>query len=82
MRKDLGKYNKYLKNTKLVDYKVRVLSGGTGAVTRVLVESTDTETSERWVTIGVSPNIMDASFQALYDSINYRLIHSKAYNVA
>ncbi len=82
LRKDLGKYNKYLKNTKLVDYKVRVLSGGTGAVTRVLVESADTETSERWVTIGVSPNIMDASFQALYDSINYRLIHSKAYNIA
>ena len=82
MRKDLGKYNKYLKNTKLVDYKVRVLSGGTGAVTRVLVESAETETSERGVTIGVSPNIMDASFQALYDSINYRLIHSKAYNIA
>ena len=52
------------------------------ALLRVLVESADTETSERWVTIGVSPNIMDASFQALYDSINYRLIHSKAYNIA
>ena len=81
LRKDLGKYNKFLKNMKLVDYKVRVLSGGTGAITRVLVESADTETSERWVTIGVSPNIMDASFQALYDSINYRLTHSKAYDM-
>tara|TARA_Y100000591_G_scaffold329453_1_gene358051 strand:- start:4259 stop:5884 length:1626 start_codon:yes stop_codon:yes gene_type:complete len=82
LRKDLGKYNKYLKNMRLVDYKVRVLSGGTGAVTRVLVESADTVTSDRWVTIGVSPNIMDASFQALYDSINYRLTHSKAYDIA
>ncbi len=82
LRKDLGKYNKYLRNMKLVDYKVRVLSGGTGAVTRVLVESADTETSQRWVTIGVSPNIMDASFQALYDSINYRLTHSKAYDIS
>ena len=81
LRKDLGKYNKFLKNMKLVDYKVRVLSGGTGAITRVLVESADTETSQRWVTIGVSPNIMDASFQALYDSINYRLTHSKAFDM-
>lgn len=76
MRRDLGKYNKYLKNMQLVDYKVRVLNGGTGAVTRVLVESSDTETNERWVTIGVSPNIVDASFQALYDAINYKLVQS------
>jgi len=76
MRRDLGKYNKYLKNMQLVDYKVRVLNGGTGAVTRVLVESSDTKTNERWVTIGVSPNIVDASFQALYDAINYKLVQS------
>ena len=77
LRKDLGKFNKYLKNMELVDYKVRVLSGGTSGVTRVLVESADTKTKERWVTIGVSPNIVDASFQALFDAINYKLVNSK-----
>tara|TARA_Y100000590_G_scaffold458649_2_gene613818 strand:- start:8916 stop:10520 length:1605 start_codon:yes stop_codon:yes gene_type:complete len=80
LRKDLGKYNKYLDKMQLVDYKVRVLSGGTSAITRVLLESSDTGTGQRWLTIGVSPNIVDASFQALYDSINYRLIHSEAIN--
>ncbi|MDG2186761.1 MAG: citramalate synthase [Hyphomicrobiales bacterium] len=80
LRKDLGKYNKYLSNMQLVDYKVRVLSGGTGGVTRVLVESSDSKTNERWVTIGVSSNIVDASFQALFDAINYKLVHSKAIN--
>jgi 2-isopropylmalate synthase len=77
MRKDLGKYQKYIDGLKLVDYRVRILNGGTGAVTRVLIESED-ENGERWTTVGVSPNIIDASFQALMDSVIYKLVKSSA----
>ncbi|MDB5504435.1 MAG: citramalate synthase, partial [Tardiphaga sp.] len=63
LRKDLGKYQKYIDGLRLVDYRVRILNGGTEAVTRVLIESED-EQGERWTTVGVSPNIIDASFQA------------------
>ena len=66
LRKDLGKYQSYIKGLELTDYRVRILNGGTEAVTRVLIESQD-ETGERWTTVGVSPNIIDASFQALMD---------------
>ena len=78
LRRDLGRYQKHIKDVELIDYKVRILTGGTEAVTRVLVESHDTETGERWVTVGVSPNIIDASFEALLDSINYKLLRDKA----
>jgi 2-isopropylmalate synthase len=57
---------------------VRILTGGTEAVTRVLVESVDKGTGERWFTVGVSPNIVDASFEALLDSINYKLLKAGA----
>ena len=77
LRKDLGKYQKYIEGLELIDYRVRILNGGTEAVTRVLIESDD-ETGERWTTIGVSPNIIDASFQALMDSIIYKLVKSGA----
>ena len=77
LRKDLGKYQKYIEGLKLTDYRVRILNAGTEAVTRVLIESED-ETGERWSTIGVSPNIIDASFQALMDSIVYKLVRSGA----
>jgi 2-isopropylmalate synthase len=77
LRKDLGKYQKYIEGLKLIDYRVRILNGGTEAVTRVLIESED-ETGERWTTIGVSPNIIDASFQALMDSVVYKLVKSNA----
>jgi 2-isopropylmalate synthase len=77
LRKDLGKYQKFIEGLKLVDYRVRILNGGTEAVTRVLIESED-ETGSRWTTIGVSPNIIDASFQALMDSIVYKLVKSSA----
>lgn len=76
MRKDLGKYSDRIADLELVDFKVRILDGGTGAVTRVLVESRDGE-GNRWYTIGVSPNIIDASFEALYDSVTYKLIQSE-----
>jgi 2-isopropylmalate synthase len=77
LRKDLGKYQKYIDDLDLTDYRVRILDGGTEAVTRVLIESQD-ETGERWTTVGVSPNIIDASFQALMDSIVYKLVKSGA----
>jgi 2-isopropylmalate synthase len=78
LRKDLGRYQKYIADLELVDYKVRILTGGTEAVTRVLIESRDKKTSERWVTIGVSTNIIDASFEALLDSMNFKLMHDGA----
>ncbi len=76
LRKDLGRYQSHISSLELVDYKVRILTGGTEAVTRVLVESRDRSNGERWVTVGVSPNIVDASFEALVDSINYKLLRA------
>src|SRR5499427_5185270 len=75
--KDLGKYQKYIAGLKLIDYRVRILNAGTEAVTRVLIESED-EKGDRWTTVGVSPNIIDASFQALMDSIIFKLMKSGA----
>jgi len=77
LRKDLGKYQSYITGLTLTDYRVRILNGGTQAVTRVLIESTD-ETGEHWRTVGVSANIIDASFAALMDSIVYKLMKSGA----
>ncbi len=74
LRKDLGKYQKHIDKMELVDFKVRILNGGTGATTRVLIESRD-EKGKRWFTVGVSPNIVEASFQALLDAINFKLLH-------
>jgi len=74
---NIGKYSEYLSDLKLIDYKVRILNTGTNAVTRVSIESTDTS-NESWFTIGVSPNIIEASFKALIDSIDYKLYKSKA----
>ena len=61
----------------LTDFKVRVLdtSKGTGAVTRVLLDSTNGDRT--WTTIGVSSNIIEASWQALIDSVVYGLLHSR-----
>jgi 2-isopropylmalate synthase len=77
LRKDLGKYQAAIQDLELVDYKVRILNGGTGATTRVLIESRDGD-GERWFTIGVSPNIVDASFEALIDSVTYKLLKQGA----
>jgi len=73
----VGKYSRYLKDLKLVDYKVRILNTGTNAITRVSIESTDS-TGKSWFTIGVSPNIIEASFKALIDSLDYKLYKEKA----
>ena len=77
LRKDLGKYQSYITGLELTDYRVRILNAGTEAVTRVLIESAD-ESGEHWTTVGVSANIIDASFQALMDSIIYKLVKSGA----
>ena len=77
LRKDLGKYQKYIDGLSLSDFRVRILNSGTEAVTRVLIESED-ENGDRWTTVGVSPNIIDASFQALMDSIVFKLVKSGA----
>lgn len=77
LRMDLGKYSPYLSDLRLVDYKVRILTSGTEAVTRVTVESADGK-GNRWSTVGVSENIVDASFEALTDSIIYKLYRDKA----
>ena len=74
LRKELGKDQAASAGLELGDYKVRILNGGTGAVTRVLIESHDARTQRRWFTIGVSANIVDASFQALVDSITFALL--------
>ena len=73
MKKDLGRYQDFVEDMELVDFKVRILTGGTEAVTRVLIDSRDGK-GERWSTVGVSANIVDASFQALVDSIDFKLI--------
>ncbi len=77
LRQELGKYSAYLADLELVDFKVRILTQGTGAVTRVMIESRDAK-GHRWGTVGVSANIIDASFQALFDSIVYKLYRSGA----
>jgi len=78
LRKALGPVHPELSRIHLTDFKVRVLesSAGTGAVTRVLIDSTDGE--HTWTTIGVSENVIEASWEALSDSIVYGLLHAGA----
>ena len=77
LRKDLGVYQRHIEDLELLDYRVRVFQGGTDAVTRVLIEFGDSD-GERWSTVGVSGNVIDASFQALVDAINYKLLKAGA----
>jgi 2-isopropylmalate synthase len=76
LRKALEKFYPQLREVRLIDYKVRVLSAnrGTGSKVRVLIESGDHK--DKWGTVGVSENIMEASWQALADSIEYKLLAS------
>ena len=76
LRKDFGKYQHEIDDLMLADFKVRILNGGTEAITRVLIESTDSS-GVRWWTVGVSENIIDASFQALMDSVIYKLMKNR-----
>ena len=68
-----------LEDMYLTDYKVRILTpqAATAAVTRVMIESADAK-GRRWTTVGVSPNIIDASFNALYDAITWKLFRDGA----
>ncbi|TMV01583.1 citramalate synthase [Brucella haematophila] len=77
LRKDLGRFQAEIEDLELVDFKVRILNGGTAAITRVLIESGDV-TGARWRTVGVSDNIIDASFQALMDSVNFKLMKNRS----
>ena len=81
LRKDLGVYSEAIADLELIDFKVRILNGGTGAITRVLIESGDSS-GDTWFTVGVSENIVDASFEALHDSIVYKLVRSGVRAVA
>ena len=76
LRKALINHFPSLEDLKLTDYKVMILSSekGTGAITRVLIESSD-KTNKHWTTIGVSPNIIDASYRAIFDSITFKLFN-------
>ena len=73
LAKDLGPYQSLIEDMRLVDFKVRITQGGTEAVTRVIIDSEDGE-GRRWSTVGVSANIVDASFEALLDAIQWKLI--------
>jgi 2-isopropylmalate synthase len=73
LAKDLGPYQAVIDDLHLVDFKVRITQGGTEAVTRVIIDSEDAE-GHRWSTVGVSPNIVDASFEALLDAITWKLV--------
>lgn len=73
LAKDLGPYQACIDDMKLVDFKVRITNGGTEAVTRVIIDSEDSQ-GRRWSTVGVSANIVDASFEALLDAITWKLI--------
>ena len=73
LAKDLGRYQEYVEDIRLVDFKVRITQGGTEAVTRVIIDSEDGK-GRRWSTVGVSANIVDASFEALLDAIRWKLV--------
>ena len=73
LAKDLGRYSEVLEDMRLVDFKVRITQGGTEAVTRVIIDSEDGQ-GRHWSTVGVSANIVDASFEALLDAITWKLV--------
>ncbi|MEM7240141.1 MAG: citramalate synthase [Pseudomonadota bacterium] len=77
LQKDLGRYQEYIADLRLTDYKVRIIGDGTEAVTRVLLDSSD-DSGATWSTLGVSANIVDASFQALEDAVITKLIRGGA----
>ncbi|MPQ95503.1 citramalate synthase [Thioclava sp. JE_KL1] len=77
LSKDLGPYQSLIDDMKLVDFRVRITQGGTEAVTRVIIDSED-GAGQRWSTVGVSPNIVDASFEALLDAMIWKLMRDGA----
>ena len=77
LSKDLGPYQGIIDSMHLVDFKVRITNGGTEAVTRVIIDSEDGQ-GRRWSTVGVSANIVDASFEALVDAVVWKLLRDGA----
>ncbi|WP_417242850.1 citramalate synthase [Celeribacter sp.] len=77
LMKDLGPYQALIDDIDLVDYKVRITQGGTAAKTRVIIDHEDGQ-GRRWSTVGVSSNIIDASFEALLDAILWKLVRDGA----
>ncbi|SMP12537.1 citramalate synthase [Shimia sagamensis] len=77
LKSDLGPYQEVIDDVRLVDFKVRITNGGTEAVTRVIIDFED-DSGRRWATVGVSANIVDASFEALLDALNWKLVRDGA----
>ena len=75
--KDLGRYQAHVDDIRLVDFKVRITQGGIEAMTRVIIDSEDGQ-GRRWSTVGVSANIVDASFEALLEAIRWKLVQDLA----
>ncbi|MEO9460996.1 citramalate synthase [Shimia sp.] len=77
LKHDLGPYQQLIGDVRLVDFKVRITNGGTEAVTRVIIDFEDDD-GHRWATVGVSANIVDASFEALLEALNWKLMRDGA----
>ena len=78
LAKDLGPYQASIDDMHLVDFRVRITQGGTEAVTRVTIDSADHQ-GRIWSTVGVSANIVDASFDALIDAITWKLVRDRVH---
>ncbi|QMU57647.1 MAG: citramalate synthase [Boseongicola sp.] len=77
LKSDLGPYQDMVEDMRLTDFRVRITQGGTEAVTRVIIDFADDQ-GRAWATVGVSANIVDASFEALLDAINWKLAHDNS----
>jgi len=77
LKADLGPYQSRIEGMRLADFKVAITQGGTEAVTRVIIDFMDASGHE-WSTVGVSANIVDASFQALLEAIDWKLVRDGA----
>ena len=73
LKSDLGPHQSKIEDVRLTDFKVRITQGGTEAVTRVIIDFAD-DRGRFWSTVGVSANIVDASFEALLDAVNWKLM--------
>ena len=77
LKSDLGPYQAAIDDMRLTDFRVRITQGGTEAVTRVIIDFAD-DRGRAWATVGVSANIVDASFEALVDAITWKLVRDGA----
>ena len=77
LKSDLGPHQAAIDDMRLTDFRVRITQGGTEAVTRVIIDFADDQ-GRAWATVGVSANIVDASFEALVDAITWKLVRDEA----